>query len=162
MLCRGRDVPPPHITRAIEPAPAPTPIPAPRPTPRPTPLSLGLAGEYYVDDVCLSQRGAHHMKLLEAEMGITHTRRKRRFKNENTDKDAGKRNGFQLALISMGCFGLGFFTMHMSSYTTFMHVSLCGTKKIAKMAYQNKGVCTLNWIEKISEGCMILFLVGSI
>lgn len=53
-------------------------------------LNLGLGGEYYVDDVCLSQRGAHHMKQLEAEMGITHTRRKRRFKNETTEKDAGE------------------------------------------------------------------------
>ncbi|KAI8424064.1 hypothetical protein MSG28_002687 [Choristoneura fumiferana] len=53
---------------------------------------LGLGGEYYVDDVCLSQRGAHHMKQLEAEMGITHTRRKRRFKNETTEKDAVVQN----------------------------------------------------------------------
>lgn len=88
ILCRGREIPAPHITRAIE--AAPHPATSPRATPRPTPLSLGLAGEYYVDDVCLSQRGAHHMKMLEAELGITHTRRKRRFKNEQTDKDAGK------------------------------------------------------------------------
>ncbi|XP_052740662.1 histone-lysine N-methyltransferase 2C isoform X2 [Bicyclus anynana] len=85
LLCRGRDVPPPHLARAIEAARPPTP-PAARP--RLTALALGLAGEYYVDDVCLSQRGAHHMKQLEAEMGITHTRRKRRFKNENNEKDA--------------------------------------------------------------------------
>lgn len=77
-------MPPPHLVKAIEAAP-----PAPRPPP-PTPQSLGLGGEYYVDDVCLSQRGAQHMKQLEAEMGITHTRRKRRFKNEATDKDAGE------------------------------------------------------------------------
>ncbi|XP_072939829.1 uncharacterized protein [Epargyreus clarus] len=81
-LCRGRDVPPPHVARAASPAPAP------RAAPRLTPHALGLAGEYYVDDVCLSQRGAHHMKQLEAEMGITHTRRKRRFKNDNVEKDA--------------------------------------------------------------------------
>lgn len=85
VLCRGRDVPPPHLARAIESAGAER---APRP--RLTPVALGLGGEYYVDDVCLSQRGAHHMKQLEAEMGITHTRRKRRFKNENTEKDAGE------------------------------------------------------------------------
>lgn len=78
---------PPHVARALEAAPA---APAARAVPRPTALSLGLAGEYYVDDVCLSQRGAHHMKQLEAELGITHTRRKRRFKNDNTDKDAGE------------------------------------------------------------------------
>ncbi|KAH9645993.1 hypothetical protein HF086_008801 [Spodoptera exigua] len=65
---------------------------AARPVARPTPQSLGLAGEYYVDDVCLSQRGAHHMKQLEADMGITHTRRKRRFKNDNTEKDAVVQN----------------------------------------------------------------------
>ncbi|XP_075971400.1 uncharacterized protein LOC142973507 isoform X2 [Anticarsia gemmatalis] len=88
VLCRGRELPPPHLARAIEAGPgAAAPAPA-RPAPRPTPQSLGLAGEYYVDDVCLSQRGAHHMKQLEAELGITHTRRKRRFKNDNTEKDA--------------------------------------------------------------------------
>lgn len=80
-------MPPPHLAKAIEAACPKTPPPA---RPRLTALALGLAGEYYVDDVCLSQRGAHHMKQLEAEMGITHTRRKRRFKNENTEKDAGK------------------------------------------------------------------------
>ncbi|KAF9417774.1 hypothetical protein HW555_005188, partial [Spodoptera exigua] len=37
-------------------------------------------------------RGAHHMKQLEADMGITHTRRKRRFKNDNTEKDAVVQN----------------------------------------------------------------------
>ncbi|CAG9795331.1 unnamed protein product [Diatraea saccharalis] len=83
VICRGREVPAPHL-RVREPAPVV------RPPPRPTALSLGLAGEYYVDDVCLSQRGAHYMKQLEAELGITHTRRKRRFKNENADKDAGE------------------------------------------------------------------------
>ncbi|XP_063376990.1 histone-lysine N-methyltransferase 2C-like [Cydia fagiglandana] len=80
VVCRGRDTAPPHLARAAE-APA-----APR-APPPTAAALGLGGEYYVDDVCLSQRGAHHMKQLEAEMGITHTRRKRRFKNETTEKD---------------------------------------------------------------------------
>ena len=94
VLCRGRELPPPHLARAIEAGTSTTTVATvaavvPRPMPRPTPQSLGLAGEYYVDDVCLSQRGAHHMKQLEAEMGITHTRRKRRFKNENTEKDAG-------------------------------------------------------------------------
>lgn len=87
VLCRGRDVAPPHLARVLEAAKPPT---LPRPMPRPTPQSLGLGGEYYVDDVCLSQHGAHHMKQLEAEMGITHTRRKRRFKNENTEKEAGE------------------------------------------------------------------------
>ncbi|XP_026321911.1 uncharacterized protein LOC113231673 isoform X2 [Hyposmocoma kahamanoa] len=90
VLCRGRDVAPPHLARAPE-AVKP-PLPLPRPLPRPTPQSLGLGGEYYVDDVCLSQHGAHHMKQLEAEMGITHTRRKRRFKNENTEKEAVVQN----------------------------------------------------------------------
>ncbi|XP_039749475.1 histone-lysine N-methyltransferase 2C-like isoform X1 [Pararge aegeria] len=89
LLCRGRDVPPAHLVRAIEAACPQTPPPV---RPRLTALALGLAGEYYVDDVCLSQRGAHHMKQLEAEMGITHTRRKRRFKNENTEKDAVVQN----------------------------------------------------------------------
>ncbi|XP_045521362.1 histone-lysine N-methyltransferase 2C-like isoform X11 [Pieris brassicae] len=83
-LCRGRDIPPPHLARAIE---APS-----KPPGQLTALALGLAGEYYVDDVCLSQRGAHHMKQLEAELGITHTRRKRRFKHENTEKDAVVQN----------------------------------------------------------------------
>ncbi|CAB3239125.1 unnamed protein product [Arctia plantaginis] len=92
VLCRGRDVAPPHVQRALEAAPGPAPAAVLRPAPRPTPLSLGLAGEYYVDDVCLSQRGAHHMKQLEADLGITHTRRKRRFKNDNTDKDAVVQN----------------------------------------------------------------------
>ncbi|CAG9132016.1 unnamed protein product [Plutella xylostella] len=66
--------------------------PAPLRPPPPTPQSLGLGGEYYIDDVCLSQRGAQHMKQMEAEMGITHTRRKRRFKNETTEKDAVVQN----------------------------------------------------------------------
>ncbi|CAG9559873.1 unnamed protein product [Danaus chrysippus] len=77
--CRGREVPPPHALPGSR---------AHSPRPRLTAHALGLAGEYYVDDVCLSQRGAHHMKQLEAELGITHTRRKRRFKNDNTEKDA--------------------------------------------------------------------------
>lgn len=88
--CRGREVPPAHVSRAVAAASASAGAAAARPAQRPTPQSLGLAGEYYVDDVCLSQRGAHHMKQLEADMGITHTRRKRRFKNDNTEKDAGK------------------------------------------------------------------------
>ncbi|KAI8424060.1 hypothetical protein MSG28_002687 [Choristoneura fumiferana] len=87
LLCRGREHAPPHLAKAAIEAPPP-----PRPTQMPTPQSLGLGGEYYVDDVCLSQRGAHHMKQLEAEMGITHTRRKRRFKNETTEKDAVVQN----------------------------------------------------------------------
>ncbi|XP_047528678.1 histone-lysine N-methyltransferase 2C-like [Vanessa atalanta] len=95
VLCRGREVPPPHVARAVLPAAGAAGAEgeerAPA-RPRLTPLALGLAGEYYVDDVCLSQRGAHHMKQLEAEMGITHTRRKRRFKNENTEKDAVVQN----------------------------------------------------------------------
>ncbi|XP_059056838.1 histone-lysine N-methyltransferase 2C-like [Achroia grisella] len=108
VLCRGREVPPPHVARALEPA-ASVPGagagagpggpagaaglgPGAGPRARATPLSLGLGGEYYVDDVCLSQRGAHHMKQLEADMGITHTRRKRRFKNDNPEKDAVVQN----------------------------------------------------------------------
>ncbi|XP_063824510.1 histone-lysine N-methyltransferase 2C-like [Ostrinia nubilalis] len=90
IVCRGRELPPPHLTRAIESAPVPAP-PPPRPPPRPA-LALGLGGEYYVDDVCLSQHGAHYMKQLEADLGITHTRRKRRFKNDNAEKDAVVQN----------------------------------------------------------------------
>jgi hypothetical protein len=82
VVCRGREVPPPHLARVVE---------APRPRPPP---ALGLGGEYYVDDVCLSQRGAHYIKQLEADLGITHTRRKRRFKNEIADKDAGQTSAY--------------------------------------------------------------------
>ncbi|XP_068631112.1 histone-lysine N-methyltransferase 2C-like isoform X2 [Battus philenor] len=91
VVCRGRDVPPPHVSRALPCSSGGTttePAAAGTHASRLTAHALGLAGEYYVDDVCLSQRGAHHMKQLEADMGITHTRRKRRFKNENAEKDA--------------------------------------------------------------------------
>ncbi|CAG4991481.1 unnamed protein product [Parnassius apollo] len=104
VMCRGREVPPPHVAQAA----AAQAVAAcaggaaglggtgagarAGAAPRLTAQELGLAGEYYVDDVCLSQRGAHHMKQLEADMGITHTRRKRRFKNDNTDKDAVVQN----------------------------------------------------------------------
>ncbi|XP_041970566.1 histone-lysine N-methyltransferase 2D-like isoform X2 [Aricia agestis] len=80
VICRGRDVPPAHV-RSSSPGVG-------RGGARLTAHALGLAGEYYVDDVCLSQRGAHHVKQLEADLGITHTRRKRRFKNDNNEKDA--------------------------------------------------------------------------
>ncbi|CAH2071742.1 unnamed protein product, partial [Iphiclides podalirius] len=109
VVCRGRDVPPPHVSRSAHGAvagaggvgaasagsgggPAEGAGGAAGGGARLTAQSLGLAGEYYVDDVCLSQRGAHHMKQLEADMGITHTRRKRRFKNDNAEKDAVVQN----------------------------------------------------------------------
>ncbi|GBP54294.1 hypothetical protein EVAR_32641_1 [Eumeta japonica] len=83
LLCRGRDIPPPHLAKAIESIPTPTIR-----VPPPAPQSFCLGREYYVDDVCLSQYGASFMKDLETKLGITHTRRKRRFKNEHPDKDA--------------------------------------------------------------------------
>ncbi|CAK1598526.1 unnamed protein product [Parnassius mnemosyne] len=97
VMCRGREVPPPHVAQVAAAQAAAAAGGAAgagaggarsSAAPRLTAQALGLAGEYYVDDVCLSQRGAHHMKQLEADMGITHTRRKRRFKNDNQDKDA--------------------------------------------------------------------------
>ncbi|CAG9863833.1 unnamed protein product [Phyllotreta striolata] len=78
VLCRPRDVPPPHLAPA---AAAPKP-----PTPTKSP-ELGKSTSYYMDGVCLSEFGSNLIKSLALEY---HGSRKKRKKIPTVqDKEAG-------------------------------------------------------------------------
>ncbi|CAH0559006.1 unnamed protein product [Brassicogethes aeneus] len=58
-LCRPRDIPPPHL--------APSAIAIKPPTPTKSPTELRSNNNHYIDGVCLSEFGHHHIKALSME-----------------------------------------------------------------------------------------------
>ncbi|VEN62754.1 unnamed protein product [Callosobruchus maculatus] len=81
LLCRPRDVPPPHLI--------PAPVAPKPPTPTKSPeviIKTNRHANYYMDGVCLSELGHSLMKSLAMEQG---TRKKRKKLPTFQDKEAG-------------------------------------------------------------------------
>ncbi|XP_046742436.1 histone-lysine N-methyltransferase 2C-like isoform X3 [Diprion similis] len=87
ILCRPRDVPPPHILCNL-PKPLPHKYPrSPPPVARSPELHKPSPQQYLVDGVYLSEAGMHHIKSLTVEQ--QQTRKKRRKILPLLDKEAG-------------------------------------------------------------------------
>ncbi|KAG8236510.1 hypothetical protein J437_LFUL012796, partial [Ladona fulva] len=80
ILCRPRDVPPPHL---LPPPPPPKP---PTPTKSPEPPRLNSQAQFYMDGVCLSEMGLHQIKSLALEQ---QPRKKRKKVISLADTEAG-------------------------------------------------------------------------
>lgn len=79
ILCRPRDVPPPHLLPKTPASKPPTPTKSPE---------MKSNTSYCIDGICLSERGHNLIKSLSVEQQITRKKR-RKFATTVHDKEAG-------------------------------------------------------------------------